>query len=110
MTRVDVLEALTLHEAVPGHHLQIALNEEMEGVPEFRKHGGYTAFVEGWGEYSSFLAGELGMYDDPYDRCGRLLAHHGVPAGLVVTSGGPIAWPLWCCSIRSRGRWRCRAG
>ncbi|MDQ6893627.1 MAG: DUF885 domain-containing protein [Acidobacteriota bacterium] len=79
---------LISHELVPGHHFQINLQYENESLPSFRRDSfGYTAFVEGWGEYSSFLAGELGMYDDPYDRCGRLLFDAFLTSRLVVDTG-----------------------
>ena len=79
---------LISHELVPGHHFQINLQFENESLPAFRRDSlGYTAFVEGWGEYSSFLAGELGMYDDPYDRCGRLLFDAFLTSRLVVDTG-----------------------
>jgi uncharacterized protein (DUF885 family) len=85
--------ALSYHELVPGHHFQVALTQENPRLSAFRKNAAYTAFLEGWGEYASDLAGEMGMYADPYDRAGRLSMDLFLSTRLVVDTGmNALGW------------------
>jgi uncharacterized protein (DUF885 family) len=85
--------ALIYHELVPGHHFQVSLQQENGDLPAFRRESGWIAYTEGWGEYASSLAGEMGMYEDPYDYAGRLMMDALLSARLVVDTGmNALGW------------------
>ncbi|UOB17728.1 DUF885 domain-containing protein [Abyssalbus ytuae] len=81
------MEALAYHEGIPGHHMQLAIQQELENIPMFRKFGGYTAYTEGWGLYSEFIPKEMGFYSDPYSDFGRLAMELWRACRLVVDTG-----------------------
>ncbi|MBT8217965.1 MAG: DUF885 domain-containing protein [Acidimicrobiia bacterium] len=81
------IEATSYHEAIPGHHFQLAIAQELDGMPEFRKHAGITAFAEGWGLYTERLADEMGLYETDLDRIGMLSLDSMRAGRLVVDTG-----------------------
>ncbi|TPH14447.1 DUF885 domain-containing protein [Litorilituus lipolyticus] len=81
------MAALAYHEGIPGHHMQLAIKQELTGIPMFRKFGGYTAHTEGWGLYSEFIPKEIGLYQDPYSDFGRLAMELWRACRLVVDTG-----------------------
>ena len=81
------MEALAYHEGIPGHHMQRAIAQELEGIPMFRKMGGYQAYTEGWGLYTEYIPKEMGFYSDPYSDFGRLAMELWRACRLVVDTG-----------------------
>lgn len=87
------MEALAYHEGIPGHHMQIAIAQELEGLPKFRKYGRFTAYTEGWGLYSEYVPKEIGLYANPYSDFGRLAMELWRACRLVVDTG--IHYKKW---------------
>lgn len=80
-------ESIAFHEAIPGHHLQIAISQELDDLPDFQRHDGATSYIEGWALYAERLADEMGLYSSPLDRLGMLTADSWRSARLVVDTG-----------------------
>jgi uncharacterized protein (DUF885 family) len=87
------MEALAYHEGIPGHHMQVAIAQELENIPKFRKYNGNTAYDEGWALYSEWIPKEIGLYQDPYSDFGRLANEVFRAARLVVDAG--IHYKKW---------------
>ncbi|MGO4911086.1 DUF885 domain-containing protein [Leeuwenhoekiella sp. W20_SRS_FM14] len=81
------MQALAYHEGIPGHHMQLAIAQELDSLPKFRKFGGYTPYIEGWGLYCEYVPKEMGMYKDPYSDFGRLAMELWRACRLVVDTG-----------------------
>ena len=81
------MEGLAYHEGIPGHHMQLAISQELEGIPQFQKFASFTAYTEGWGLYSEYLAKDMGFYEDPYSDFGRLAMELWRACRLVVDTG-----------------------
>lgn len=81
------MESLAYHEGIPGHHMQISIAQELDGIPDFRKYGGYTAYIEGWGLYCENIPKDMGLYSNPYSDYGRLAAELWRACRLVVDTG-----------------------
>jgi len=81
------MAALAYHEGIPGHHMQISIAQELTDIPQFRKFGSYTAYIEGWGLYSEFIPKEMGFYSNPYSDFGRLSMELWRACRLVVDTG-----------------------
>ena len=81
------MEALAYHEGIPGHHMQLALAQELDSLPKFRRFGGYTPYIEGWGLYAEYMPKEFGFYSDPYSDFGRLAMELWRSCRLVVDTG-----------------------
>lgn len=81
------MQALAYHEGIPGHHMQLAIAQELDSLPKFRKFGGYTSYIEGWGLYCEYIPKEMGMYKDPYADFGRLAMELWRACRLVVDTG-----------------------